>query len=152
MPDLAYDARATIIFSSDTLLKHYEHNAHPYDFYAVRYVFAFGEKLSEETRKVWGDKFGIRIFEAYGLDEASVIASNTPMHYKQNTVGRLLPGIQYRLKETAGVTKLSINGENIMLGYLKADPLGELQPLKDGWFEIQDKIKINDEGYLIVLS
>ena len=61
----------------------------------MRYVFAGAERVKPETRRVWFEKFGIRILEGYGTTETSpVVAVNTPMHFRAGTVGRLLPGIR----------------------------------------------------------
>ena len=56
--------------------------AHGYDFYSLRYIFAGAERVREETRRTYAEKFGLRILEGYGATEAGpVIAVNTPMHY-----------------------------------------------------------------------
>ena len=153
VPALAYDANATILFGTDTFLAGYARMAHSYDFYALRYIFAGAERVRDETRKTWSDKFGLRILEGYGATEAGpVIAVNTPMHFKAGSVGRLLPGIEARLDTIPGIDeggKLSIRGPNIMAGYMKADRPGELQPPEGGWHDTGDIVTI-DHGMVTI--
>src|SRR3546814_6445683 len=60
VPVLAYDTNATILFGTDTFLAGYAKKAHPYDFYAMRYIFAGAERVRDETRRIWMEKFGLR--------------------------------------------------------------------------------------------
>lgn len=152
VPELVYDTNATILFGTDTFLSGYAKFAHPYDFYSVRYIFAGAEKLRDETRRTWSEKYGARVFEGYGATEtAPVIAVNTPMQNKPGSVGRLMPGMQYRLEPVPGVEeggKLIVKGPNIMLGYLLADNPGKLVPPRDGWYDTGDIVKVDEKGFI----
>jgi acyl-[acyl-carrier-protein]-phospholipid O-acyltransferase/long-chain-fatty-acid--[acyl-carrier-protein] ligase len=154
VPELAYGINATILFGTDTFLAGYARVADNYDFYSVRYVFAGAERVKEQTRKVWSEKFGIRILEGYGATEtAPGIAVNTPMHFKAGTVGRLLPGIEHRVEAVPGVEasgRLFVTGPNVMLGYLKTDAPGVLQPPPNGWYDTGDIVDIDADGFVTI--
>jgi acyl-[acyl-carrier-protein]-phospholipid O-acyltransferase/long-chain-fatty-acid--[acyl-carrier-protein] ligase len=156
VPVLAYDTNATILFGTDTFLAGYARMAHPYDFYSLRYVFAGAERVRDETRRQWMEKFGLRILEGYGATEcAPVIAVNSPMHFRAGTVGRLLPGLGYRLEAVPGVEeggRLLVAGPNVMLGYLKFDNPGALEPPSDGWYDTGDIVTLDEDGYVRILG
>src|SRR5262249_52744220 len=128
VPELAYGINATILFGTDTFLAGYARVADTYDFYSVRYVFAGAERVKEDTRRLWFEKFGIRLLEGYGATEtAPALAVNTPMRFRTGTVGRFLPGIEHRLDAVAGIAaggRLFVRGPNVMLGYLRAERPG----------------------------
>ncbi|BBL74079.1 AMP-binding protein [Methylomagnum ishizawai] len=160
IPEVAYEINATLLFGTNTFLAGYAKHAHPYDFYSVRYVFAGAEKLQADTRKLWADKFGLRILEGYGATETSpILSANTPMFYKEGTVGRFMPGVQWRLEPVAGVEgggRLHVAGPNIMLGYLKPERPGELQPPVSvfgvGWYDTGDIVHVDAEGFVTILG
>jgi acyl-[acyl-carrier-protein]-phospholipid O-acyltransferase/long-chain-fatty-acid--[acyl-carrier-protein] ligase len=156
IPALAYDASATILFGSDTFLSGYARQAQGYDFYSLRYIFAGAEPVKAETRARFADKFGLRIFEGYGVTEcAPVIAVNTPMHFRAGSVGRLLPAVEARLEPVPGVAvggRLHVRGPNVMTGYFLSDNPGVLSPPEDGWHDTGDIVDIDALGFVTILG
>ncbi len=154
VPELAYDTNATIMFGTDTFLSGYARFAHPYDFYSMRYVFAGAERLRDETRRIWSERFGVRILEGYGATETSpVLSINTPMENRTGTVGRLVPGIRHRLEPVPGIEgagRLMVAGPNVMSGYLRAQHPGVLEPPAGGWYDTGDVVSIDPEGYVTI--
>lgn len=156
IPEIIYDRGCTVLFGTSTFLGNYARFAHPYDFYKLRYVVAGAEKLSEDVRKTWMEKFGIRILEGYGATEcAPVLAVNTPMAFRTGTVGPLLPGLEYTLSTLPGISRgglLNVRGPNVMEGYYMFDDPGVLKPPVDGWYSTGDVVEIDADGFVHILG
>ena len=96
--------------------------------------------------------------EGYGATETSPVAAvNTPMFYKAGTVGRLMPGMQYKLEDIPGIEnggKLHLYGENIMRGYLLSDNPGKLVAphslYGEGWYDTGDIVHVDEERYISI--
>lgn len=160
IPELAYELRATILFGTNTFLMGYGRSADPYDFFSMRLVVAGGEALRPETRRLWAEKFGIRLIEGYGVTEASpVLAANSPKHHRSGSVGRLVPGVEHYLAPVEGIAqggRLCVRGANIMAGYLFHDRPGQVQPPATergpGWYDTGDIVAIDADGYVTILG
>jgi acyl-[acyl-carrier-protein]-phospholipid O-acyltransferase/long-chain-fatty-acid--[acyl-carrier-protein] ligase len=156
VPEMVYDSNSTIIFGTNSFLKGYARMGDPYDFRSLRFAFAGAEAVQDETERLWFEKFGIRILTGYGATETSpVLALNTPMHYRKGTVGRLLPGIERRLEPVAGIDRggrLWVKGPNVMLGYLRHERPGALEPPEDGWYDTGDIVDFDELGFATILG
>ncbi len=153
LPNVLYDRACTVFLATNTFLNGYARRAHPFDFRALRYLFAGAEKVQEETARVWAQRFGVRILEGYGATECSpVISVNTPMAPKHGTAGRLLPGMELRLEPVEGVPdagRLLVRGPNVMRGYLNPEANAAFRAL-GGWYDTGDIVSVDDEGFLTI--
>jgi acyl-[acyl-carrier-protein]-phospholipid O-acyltransferase / long-chain-fatty-acid--[acyl-carrier-protein] ligase len=153
VPRLIGKVKATLLFGTDTFLVGYARAAEKNDLSSVRYVITGAERVKDETRRLW-DPFGTTILEGYGCTEcAPVLACNTPEMAKTGTVGRLLPGINWRLDPVEGITeggKLVVQGPNVMKGYMLADNPGVIQPPTDGWHDTGDIVTMDDDGCVTI--
>ena len=160
IPEMLYQTDATILFATNTFLKGYAHHAHPYDFKSLKYVLAGAEKLQDDTRKLWLEKFGIRILEGYGATECSpVVSVNNMISNKAGSVGKLMPGMQAYLAPVAGIDtggRLVVKGPNVMSGYLLHGTDGSIHPPHtergEGWYDTGDIAAIDAEGYIELLG
>lgn len=154
IPELVYQTNATVLFGTDTFLNGYGRMAHPYDFRSLRLLVAGAEAVKEATRKLYAEKFGLRIFEGYGVTEtAPVLALNTPMHNRAGTVGRLLPGVEHKLEAVPGIEaggRLHVRGPNVMLGYLRVENPGVLEAPDGGWHDTGDIVALDDDGFVAI--
>jgi acyl-[acyl-carrier-protein]-phospholipid O-acyltransferase/long-chain-fatty-acid--[acyl-carrier-protein] ligase len=160
IPELSYQLGATCLFGTNTFLSGYAKYGHPYDFHKLRFVIAGAEKLTEQTRTTWAEKFGIRIYEGYGATEASpVITVNTPMGCKPDTVGQLLAKMDYYLEPVEGIHsggRLVVRGPNVMRGYLFHGGDGERYPPSTdyghGWYDTGDIVTVDDDGFIAIVG
>jgi acyl-[acyl-carrier-protein]-phospholipid O-acyltransferase/long-chain-fatty-acid--[acyl-carrier-protein] ligase len=155
VPAALYEHDCTVFISTNTFLNGYARKAHPYDFRSIRYLFAAAEKLQETTALAWSQKYGVRILEGYGATEcAPCLSVNTPLEPRYGSVGRLLPGIEYKLEPVEGVEdgrRLFVRGPNVMKSYLNAEANAKFQAL-GGWYDTGDIVSVDAEGYLHILG
>jgi acyl-[acyl-carrier-protein]-phospholipid O-acyltransferase / long-chain-fatty-acid--[acyl-carrier-protein] ligase len=156
IPELVYDRNCTVLFGTSTFLGNYGKHAHPYDFGRLRYVVAGAEKLSDEVRNLWIEKFGIRVLEGYGVTEcAPVVAVNVPMSCRTGSVGKLVPCLDYRLEPVPGIDTggiLHVKGPNVMKGYLLYSNPGviDTSALDQGWYSTGDIVSIDADDFVFI--
>jgi len=155
IPAVFYSLDCTVMFGTNTFLNGYARKAHPYDFRSLRYLIAGAEKLQENTVDTWCRKFGVRPIEGYGVTECSpAICVNTGQNTRIGSVGRMLPGMDYRIEPVDGVPeggRLFVRGPNVMRGYLNAEADAAFKALR-GWYDTGDLARVDEEGFVHLLG
>jgi len=156
IPKLIGRHQATILFGTSSFLAQYAAHAQPGDLRSLELVVAGAERLTEEVRETWRDRFGLEIYEGYGCTEtAPVLAVNLPGANRPGSVGRLLAGLEARLvphPELQGQTSLHVRGPNLMTGYLDAQGIAQLPPtsLTGEWYDTGDIVRLDEDGYVFI--
>jgi acyl-[acyl-carrier-protein]-phospholipid O-acyltransferase/long-chain-fatty-acid--[acyl-carrier-protein] ligase len=111
-----------------------------------------GSGLRPETARLWADRFGITVLEAFTAPEAGgAIAIGSLTHNRASSVGRLLPGMEIRMEPMEGMAnggRLWLSGPNVMLGCIQGDAPGILQPPLGGWHDTGEAVSTDREGFL----
>jgi long-chain acyl-CoA synthetase len=102
-----------------------------------------GAALSGETEEFF-KRMGYAVVQGYGMTEtASLISLNHPFRAAQGSIGKVLPGREFRLAEDG---EILVRGENVASGYWEA---GALRPSEEqGWLRTGDVGELDAEGNL----
>jgi long-chain acyl-CoA synthetase len=133
-------------------------DAGPDDFKHVYACISGGEPLPSTIRDAWQQRYGVPLYEGYGLTETiGPIAFNSPGHLKPGSVGRLIPGASARIVSDDGQPQgagqegeVWLRGPMIMKGYHNL-PNETAQVLTaDGHFKTGDIGRLDPDGYLYI--
>ena len=174
---LAAKYQATLLFGTSTFFRIYAKNRKliPLMFKSIRFVVGGAEKVSEDVRIGFKQKFGLDIHEAYGATEATPgISSNIPdqlntqywnvqIGHKQGTVGMPFPGSACKIVDPDTYEELPagesgmiiVGGTQVMKGYLN-DPAKTKEVIieRDGvrWYITGDKGNLDKDGFLTIVD
>lgn len=145
---------ATILLSTDTFINQYARASEAGELDGLRMAVCGAERLRDETRVFLRRKSSVSLLEGYGVTEAApVIAVNEPEDNHPGTVGRIMAGMQTRIKPVEGIIgagELEVRGPNVMLGYIKPDAPGKIVPPEDGWYNTGDVVAIDEDGFIAI--
>ncbi|MDE6138837.1 MAG: AMP-binding protein, partial [Candidatus Gastranaerophilales bacterium] len=97
------------------------------------------------------ESIGIRVFQGYGLSEASpVVAVNRGKYIDIKSVGPVLSSFETRIDETT--EELLLRGPSIMKGYYSREDLTQEVIDSDGWLHTGDIARIDDKTKLIYIT
>lgn len=92
------------------------------------------------------EKFGVKVYEAYGLSEnSSIVSINTLRDRKIGSPGKILSYIKYKIVNG----ELRIKGPTLSPGYLVKD-LSSCDLDEDGYLKTGDIVEIDKDEYLFI--
>jgi long-chain acyl-CoA synthetase len=130
------------------------------DLSAARFAVSGGAPLPIEVLHRFEARYGISIYEGYGLTEASpVLTENPPLGYRKvGSVGPPLPGVELRVVDGTGkevptgeIGEIVARGANIMQGYLN-QPKDTAEVLRDDWLSSGDLGRRDADGYFYIVD
>src|SRR5205823_3834090 len=75
-------------------------NASAEDFKSIYAIISGGEPLPATLREGFQKRFGVPLYEGYGLTETSpVVTLNVPQDSRPGSVGRVVPGAEVRIAD-----------------------------------------------------
>jgi acyl-[acyl-carrier-protein]-phospholipid O-acyltransferase/long-chain-fatty-acid--[acyl-carrier-protein] ligase len=169
--------KATILLGTATFFRLYLRNRklHPLMLESIRLVVAGAEKLPNEIREGFKQKFGLDIYEGYGATEtAPAASSNIPnalvpdfwkiqQGQKTGTIGKPLIGTKIIITDPDSFEVLApdkagmilISGPQVMVGYLNEPEKTQavIKILNDRRYYITgDKGKIDSDGFITIVD
>lgn len=114
--------------------------------------------VTEELYRAFTTRFDCKMYEAYGLTEASpgVAACRPSMPIKKGSTGIPIPGVEVKIFDAEDRDlpvgeqgEVVVRGPNVMLGYYK-NPEETAAALRGGWLHTGDAGYLDEEGYLFI--
>lgn len=112
-----------------------------------------GAALSSETEEFF-KRIGYAVVQGYGMTEtASLISLNHPFRAAQGSIGKILPGREFRLAEDG---EILVRGENVATGYWAkgafrkgvTEGTPQVESENGGWLRTGDIGELDAEGNL----
>jgi len=117
----------------------------PADLPDLRYCFSAAATMPVEVARRWQERFGLPIYEGYGLTETSPFAAYNHEHaHRPGSIGTPIENVEMKVVgpddaevEDGTWGEICIRGPNVMLGYFgRAEETAEA--LRGGWFHTGD--------------
>lgn len=109
----------------------------------LKAILCGGQPLKETVQYNFEKKYGVKIYEGYGLTETtSFICINDYPDYVKGSIGRPFPCSEMKIVDG----EICVRGRNVTKGYNNL-PEKNKSVFKDGWFYTGDYGEVDKDGY-----
>lgn len=128
-----------------------------FDLSSVRLAVSGAAALPPDLLKAFRDRFGLSIWEGYGLTETGPVVTTNALADapRPGSIGLPLPETEVRLVDEHGeqpeegdTGEIVVRGPSVFRGYWRRVGETEAAFLDDGWFRTGDVAYADDEGFL----
>ncbi len=131
-----------------------------YDLGSWRLAFTGAAPTPPEVFNAFEEKFGLKLYEGYGLTETSPVATVMPLEgvYKAGSIGLPIPGVEVKIVDYEDrevpvnqIGEIVIRGHNVMKGYYnRPEETGWI--MRNGWFHTGDLGYKDNDGYFYIVD
>ena len=156
------DTKATLLPGVPTMynfLLNYE-EATREDLSSLTICMSGGAAMPVALLNNFEEKFGLVIYEGYGLSESSPFTHFSSEHRGRRigAIGRNVPGVTCKVVDEEDVElprgqvgELAVQGPNVMKGYLNM-PEETAYTMRNGWLHTGDMAYIDEEGFAYIVD
>ena len=130
-----------------------------HDLSGLRHCTSAGEPLNPEVIRVWEDRTGLTIYDAYGQSETTCLVANyRAVPVRPGSMGRPMPGYVVEILDEGGQRAADDTVGNIAVAYEPERPVGlfdeyyrdpeaTARAFRDGWYYTGDRAWRDSDGY-----
>lgn len=127
----------------------------------IRLAVSGASALSAEVAAAFEARFGLPLWQGYGLTEASPVVTSSVIGgvVKPGSIGVPVPGVEVRIVDEDGEDafvgdsgELWIKGPNVFGGYWEDPEATRAVIIPDGWLRTGDVAVADDDGYLYLVD
>lgn len=127
---------------------------------SVRLALSGAAELPGPVKMAVTSRLGLRLDEGYGLTESGAVVSSTvSTEAPPGSIGRLVPGVEARIVDDAGVDclvgdpgELLVRGPMVFPGYWTPNGLDRGPLTDDGWLRTGDLVMVDEQGHLSIVG
>jgi long-chain acyl-CoA synthetase len=131
-----------------------------FDLSSIRLAVSGAAPLPASVLEAFRDRFGVTIWEGYGLTETAPVVTTNAMgdEPKGDSIGRPIPGVEVLVVDEDGEDvadgdpgEILVRGPNVFAGYWNRDEDTDAA-FHEGWFRTGDVAYRDEDGYLFIVD
>lgn len=157
---LIAEHQVTQLYGVPMMFQLLQESCEPSDLASITYCFSAAATLPIQVSRNWQEKFGMPIYEGYGLTETSPFASyNHRIKFVPGSIGTPIDSVEMKIVDTETgeqcepdeLGEIAIRGPNVMIGYWNRAEDTQ-RAIRHGWFHSGDIGRRDKNGFFYIVD